>query len=73
MVHEAVTPGVEETPEWLCRDGALTLRGASEFTGLGRTRLYELIGSGRLRSVRVGNRRLIPRRALVALLAEGLE
>ena len=33
---------------------------ASERTGLGRSTLYELMRSGRLGSVKVGTRRLIP-------------
>ncbi len=35
-----------------------------EWTGLGRTRLYEEMNSGRLRSVKIGRRRLIPEQAL---------
>lgn len=38
-------------------------------SGIGRTTLYALIGSGRLRSVKVGTRRLIRREDLLALLA----
>jgi excisionase family DNA binding protein len=37
--------------------------------GLSRTTLYELIASGRLRSVKIGKRRLIPRDAQHELLA----
>jgi excisionase family DNA binding protein len=33
---------------------------AAEQTGLGRSTLYELMRSGRLGSVKVGSRRLIP-------------
>ena len=36
--------------------------------GLGRTKVYELIGSGKLRTVLVGGRRLIPAEAAEALL-----
>jgi excisionase family DNA binding protein len=37
---------------------------ASEATSLGRTKIYELMDSGQLPSVKVGARRLIPREAL---------
>jgi excisionase family DNA binding protein len=39
--------------------------------GLGRTKVYELIGEGVLRTVIVGGRRLIPREAAEALLKQG--
>lgn len=50
-------------------DGALTVAAAVGFSGIGRTRLYELMDAGDLPFCRVGTRRLIPRRALAALLA----
>lgn len=36
----------------------------AEATGLGRTKVYELMASGQLTAVKVGNRRLIPAGAL---------
>jgi excisionase family DNA binding protein len=36
--------------------------------GLSRNTIYELIGSGRLRSVKVGGRRLIPASAIMSLV-----
>ena len=39
--------------------------------GLGRTKVYQLIAEGKLRTIRIGGRRLIPREAALALLAEG--
>jgi excisionase family DNA binding protein len=50
------------------RDGALGLDKAAEFTGLKRSYLYELIEQGELPSIKIGRRRLVPRRALVDLL-----
>lgn len=41
---------------------------ASEASGVGRSKLYEEIKEGRLRSVKVGGRRLILHEDLVALL-----
>jgi len=38
--------------------------------GIGRTTVYHLIKSGKLRSVLIGGRRLIPRDAAEALLAQ---
>ena len=36
--------------------------------GLGRTKVYELIGSGKLKTVTIGGRRLVPCDAAEALL-----
>ncbi len=58
--------------EEICADGALTLEAAIEFTGLSRSTLYELMGSADLPYTRVGGRRLIPKRALVEMLAKGI-
>lgn len=41
---------------------------ASDVSGIGRTKLYEEISSGRLESISVGRRRLIPADALEAYL-----
>ena len=48
----------------------LTLRlpDAVLYSGLGRSSLYKLLSSGRLRSVKVGSRRLILRESLDALM-----
>lgn len=37
---------------------------AAQATGLGRTKIYELMASGEITAVKVGNRRLIPAEAL---------
>lgn len=44
---------------------------AAQLLSLGRTKVYELVRSGRLGSVKVGKRRLIPRKALEQFV-EGL-
>jgi excisionase family DNA binding protein len=46
-----------------------TIDEACEATGLGRTKLYELIGTGQLITTTVGRRRLVMVRSLLALLA----
>lgn len=42
---------------------------AARIAGLGRTTVYEAIGSGALRSLKIGKRRLITIEALTAWLA----
>jgi excisionase family DNA binding protein len=39
--------------------------------GLGRTKVYALMGEGKLATIKIGGRRLIPREAALALIAEG--
>ena len=72
---------VEATPDaeaplsdedWF-RDGASSVTESERFSGVKRSKLYELIHAGRLVSTKVDGKRLIARRSLVALLAEGLE
>ena len=46
-----------------------TIDEACEATGLGRTKLYELIGAGLIITTTVGRRRLVIVRSLVALLS----
>lgn len=58
--------------EKLVADGTLTIEDACEMSGLGRTLLYSLMEQGKLRYLKVGKRRLIPRRELQRLLAECL-
>jgi excisionase family DNA binding protein len=45
-----------------------TIDEACEATGLGRTKLYELIGDGRLATTTIGRRRLVIVRGLLSLL-----
>jgi excisionase family DNA binding protein len=47
----------------------LRVEEAARLLNVGRSTAYELIRSGRLRSVKIGRRRLIPREALESLLA----
>jgi len=57
----------------VCAAGALTIKSASEFTGISRTVLYELITEGRLTPIRLGRRVLLPKVQLIAILANGIE
>lgn len=45
-----------------------TINEACDATGLGRTKLYELIGEGHLTTTTVGRRRLVVVRSLLSLL-----
>lgn len=56
-----------------CADGALGTREAVTFSGIGRSRLFELAREGRVRVVKFGGRTLWPRRELARVLAEHLE
>lgn len=50
--------------------GALSISGACAALGdIGRSTLYELIRDGRLASVKIGARRVIPREAIAAFLS----
>jgi excisionase family DNA binding protein len=47
-----------------------TIAEACEVTGLGRTKLYELIADGHLATTTVGRRRLVLVRSLLSLLGD---
>jgi excisionase family DNA binding protein len=46
---------------------ACTIAEACEVTGLGRTKLYELIGDGRVETTTIGRRRLVIVQSLLSL------
>ncbi len=50
------------------RERLLTVDQAAAELGIGRSRLYEEIGAGRLRSVKVGRRRLVPASAITGYI-----
>jgi excisionase family DNA binding protein len=58
--------------EALLSDGLMTVNEACEWLGFGRTRVYQLMSSGELVYVKIGNSRRVPKRALVELAAKGL-
>ena len=55
--HDAIRPAAH-----------LHVDDACEVTGLGRTKLYELIGAGRIVTTTIGRRLLVVVRSLLALL-----
>jgi len=58
--------------ENLVSDGCLTIEESIDFTGICRSKLYEHLRSGRIATVKLGRRTLVPKRALVQFLAENL-
>ncbi|MCC6829561.1 MAG: excisionase [Novosphingobium sp.] len=46
------------------------MEGTKKATGLGVTKIYELIGEGRLEVVKVGRRTLVKTKSIKALLGE---
>lgn len=49
-----------------------TVAEACEATGLGRTKIYELIGDGRIATTTIGRRRLVIVQSLLALVGVNL-
>ena len=49
---------------------AVTVQTARRLSGLGRTKIFELIGTGELESIAIGRRRLIRYSSLEALLGK---
>jgi excisionase family DNA binding protein len=60
---DAVTEPTHDAPR------LLSIKQTCRILGIGRTRVYALLAEGRLASVTIGRRRLIPLRAIEALLA----
>ncbi len=51
---------------------ALSVEEAAEALGLGRTKIFELVSGGQLRSIKVGRRRLVPVSALEQFVSQRL-
>jgi hypothetical protein len=64
-------PPPDPAPDVLA-EGAMTVLAASRFSGLGRTVLYERMAAGELAWAKVGQRRLVCRASLTALLRRHL-
>jgi excisionase family DNA binding protein len=69
------SPVMPERPsaDELCAEGAMSIPAAAEFSGVGETRLKQLIHSGELPALKNGVKNLIPKLALVRWLAKQLE
>ncbi|OQW44369.1 MAG: excisionase [Proteobacteria bacterium SG_bin6] len=48
----------------------VTIKDAQKATGLGATKLYELIGQGRLKAVKVGRRTLVTTQSIRELVGQ---
>lgn len=47
-----------------------TIEGTEKATGLGKTKIYELINEGKLRTVKIGRRTLVTTDSIRALVSE---
>jgi excisionase family DNA binding protein len=56
----------------LLEDGVMTVPEGQEFSRLSRSALYALMERGELPYVKLGKRRMIPRRALIEMMRRGL-
>jgi excisionase family DNA binding protein len=65
-------PAQLEADDDVIADGLRTIQEGHEFTRLSRATLYGMMERGELEYVKLGRRRLIPFRALVALARRGL-
>ncbi len=61
-----------EREEELVADGLVRIAEAERFSGLSRSKLYELMEAGELAYVKLGRARRIPRRVLIELAARNL-
>ena len=59
----------EAAPLGNAPDRLLSVDEAASALGIGRSRLYDEIGAGRLRSIRVGRRRLVPAGSIADFIA----
>lgn len=66
----AAEPTAGASDAW--QDGGMTIAEAVSFAGVGRSTIYGLMDAGRLPYTKVGRRRVVARRGLVALLASGI-
>lgn len=60
---------LNDLDDWM--DGGLTLNESSDFSRLGRTKLYQEMDAGRLKYRKHGTRRIVSKRSLVRLMSQG--
>ena len=68
--HTATAPEVGPADD-VWADGGMTIAEAVRFAGIGRSTMYVEMDADRLPYTKVGRRRIVARRGLVALLAGG--
>lgn len=67
------TPMTPAPAAEVCADGALSVKDACAFAGIGKSELYAAVGRGELEFLYHGRKPLVPKRLLVAWLAVKLE
>ena len=65
MAHTTATPASIGA----CVPRLLSIKQAAYQLGLGRTSIYELLAAGKLKSLKIGRRRCIPREAIDEFIA----
>ena len=50
--------------------GTLSVRDAAEYLSIGRTKIYELINTNQIETIKLGRRRLVKRNSLLKLVGE---
>lgn len=71
LVAALLAAVTEAVPDGGAPDRLFDIESASALLGIGRSRLYHEIGTGRLRSIKVGRRRLVPAGAIADFIAAG--
>lgn len=51
----------------------MSITGAAQYLNLGRTTIRKLIGDGQLESIKIGRRRLVTTKSLVAFVSQNRE
>ena len=64
---DAIVAAVDDGPS-PAPDRLLSINEAAEATSLGRSKVYSLISTGELRSLRIGRRRVIPASAVAEFI-----
>lgn len=58
-----------ETARELTAEGTLSVIEAARWSGISRTEIYAAIGRGELKTLKIGRRRLVPRKSIHEMLA----
>ena len=66
------TGSTEVSADDVFGSGCMGVPEAVVFTGLGRSELYEMMSRGELVFTKIGRRRLVPKKALIEMLRQGL-
>lgn len=64
MVDANVPDNTQAKSDYLARPLTVSIRDACRMTGIGRSKLYELIGGGEIETIKIGTITLVPVAAL---------